>query len=73
MDAETILCTPVKGGGGAGAAGSSPCGDVVLATPGSGAPGRWSGGHAAVGRPMCCQGCWWGWEPPCALAPRLAP
>ncbi|KIY95842.1 hypothetical protein MNEG_12119 [Monoraphidium neglectum] len=39
MDVETILCTPVKGAGG-----GAPSDDVVLATPGSGTPGRWHGG-----------------------------
>jgi hypothetical protein len=46
MEEETIMCTPVKGGGRGGAGGGSPCGDVVLGTPGSGTPGRWSGACA---------------------------
>lgn len=36
-DAEAVMATPVKAGGG-----GSP-GDVVLGTPGSADPGRWSG------------------------------
>jgi hypothetical protein len=43
MDVETILCTPVKGAGG-----GAPSDDVVLATPGSGTPGRWHGARYAT-------------------------